>query len=101
MSKDDYLEKSVRECVEYAMKQNDETKRKILKGLFQTINRLTNENILVQALNDKEKQEWFNNEYYNLASGLQQKIDKAIDYIKSNGLDIVMVELLEILGEEK
>lgn len=29
------------------------------------------------------------------------KIDKAIEYIKSNELDIVMVELLEILGDKE
>ena len=30
-----------------------------------------------------------------------ERIDKAIEYIKSNELDIVMVELLEILGSDK
>ena len=29
---------------------------------------------------------------------LQQRIDKAIEYIKSKEIDIVMAELLEILG---
>ena len=30
-----------------------------------------------------------------------ERIDKAIEYIKSNELDIVMVELLEILGDKE
>ena len=108
MSKDDYLEKSVRDCVEYAMKQNDKTKRRILTGLFMSMNRFANENIITQVLNDKEKQEWFNNEWYNLANDLQQKIDKAIEYIKSNEdykyyyrFEINAKELLEILGDKE
>lgn len=60
------------------------------------------------SLNDKEKTFWLDcskeelidHLIANINNGdkLLKRIDKAIEYIKSNELDIVMVELLEILG---
>ena len=82
MNEDKYLKESVSKCVEHFMKQNEETKERIVTGLFTYIDRLVNESILVQAMNDKEKQEWFNSEFVNLAKELQQRINKAIEYIK-------------------
>lgn len=104
MNEDKYLKESVSKCVEHFMKQNEETKERIVTGLFTYIDRLVNESILVQAMNDKEKQEWFNSEFVNLAKELQQRINKAIEYIKSYlpnyDFDHSNLEkLLEILGE--
>lgn len=74
MSED--LKESKDSCVNYAMGQDDETKRRIFTGLFEYVDRLVNEDILVKALNDEAKHEWFNNRYY------QDRIDKALEYIK-------------------
>ena len=70
------LEESIDNCVNYAMEQDDETKRRIFTGLFEYVDRLVNEDILVKVLNDETKHEWFNNRYY------QDRIDKAKEYIE-------------------
>lgn len=56
------LKDSVKECVDIAMEQNDEAKREIFAGLFEEVDRLINETITIQAINDDEKKKWFDNE---------------------------------------
>lgn len=87
MNKEDtYLKDSIVKCVDYAMKQDDENKRRIFTGLFKYCDRLVNEDILVKALNDEEKKKWFDNEMLkakdNIIDNLQVRIDKAIEYIE-------------------
>lgn len=82
MNEDKYLKESVTRCVEHFMKQDEEAKERIVTGLFEYVDRLINENIFVQAMNDKEKQEWFNSEVVNLANELKERIDRALEYIE-------------------
>ncbi len=62
MTDEKELKDSVKECVDIAMEQNDEAKREIFAGLFEEVDRLINETITIQAINDDEKKKWFDNE---------------------------------------
>lgn len=79
------LKDSVKECVDIAMEQNDEAKREIFAGLFEEVDRLINETITIQAINDDEKKKWFDNEmiktYEQEIKELQERIDTAKKYI--------------------
>ena len=83
---DNYLKESIIECVDFAMQQDDEAKRRIFTGLFEYTDRLVNEDIMVKTLNDEEKRKWFDNEVFKVKDKqiekLNNKIDKAIDYIE-------------------
>ena len=61
---DTYLKDNIKKCVDYVMSKNDDDKRRILSGMFQYNDYLINEQLVVKALNDEEKQEWFNNEIF-------------------------------------
>lgn len=65
MSEDTYLKDNIKKCVDYVMSKNDDDKRRIITGMFQYNDYLINEQLLVKALNDKEKQEWFNNDMFD------------------------------------
>ena len=103
---DTYLKDNIKKCVDYVMSKNDDDKRRILNGMFQYNDYLINEQLVVKALNDEEKQEWFNNEIFeekdkeierlnNIIKQydkvsfihemeLQKRIDKAIEFIYEN-----------------
>lgn len=54
-----------------------------------------------QDMEERYGEELYKEYLENQNKEMKEKIDKAIEYIKSNKLDIVMVELLEILeGKE-
>lgn len=80
MKEDNYLKESVIKCVDYAMEQDDEAKRRIFTGLFEYCDKLVNEDILVTCLNDEQKRKWLHNE---LIDNLQARIDKAIRILNS------------------
>lgn len=85
---DNYLKESVIECVDFAMQQDDETKRRIFTGLFEYTDRLVNEDIMVKVLNDEEKRKWFDNEIFKVKDKeierLNNIIKKAIHFINLN-----------------
>lgn len=72
---DTYLKDNIKKCVDYVMSKNDDDKRRILNGMFQYNDYLINEQLVVKALNDEEKQEWFNNEIFEAK-------DKEIERLK-------------------
>lgn len=90
MKDDNYLKESVIKCVDYAMKQDDDGKRRIFTGLFKYCDRLLNEDILVTCLKDEEKKKWFDNEMFKTLEYekevFQERIDKAIEYIEQKKL---------------
>ena len=123
---DTYLKDNIKKCVDYVMSKNDDDKRRILNGMFQYNDYLLNEQLVVKALNDEEKQEWFNNEIFEAKDKeierlnniikeydkvsfihemeLQKRIDKAIEYIEENAdkepwKSLKKKELLEILNK--
>ncbi len=62
---DTYLKDSIKKCVDYVMSKDDDDKRRIIIGMFQYNDYLLNEQLVVQALNDDEKQEWFTNDMFD------------------------------------
>ena len=66
------------------MNKNDEDKRRILTGMFQYNDYLINEQLIVKALNDKEKQEWFNNETFEIK-------DKEIERLKEENTNLKLM----------
>lgn len=114
MNEDNYLKDSIIQCVDFAMQQDDEAKRRIFTGLFEYTDRLVNEDIMVKALNDEEKRKWFDNEVFEVKDKeiekLNNKINKAIEYIEkefywshntielaNKGIEYNLDKLLEIL----
>ena len=92
MEKDNFLEESIKKCVEHAMLQDDDGKRRILTGLFEWNNKLINEQLVIQALNDDDKKQWFVDDMIIASQKeteeLQQRINKAIEYIEDNSDDM-------------
>ena len=90
MEKDNFLEESIKKCVEHAMLQDDDGKRRILTGLFEWNNKLINEQLVIQALNDDDKKQWFVDDMIIASQKeteeLQDRIDKAIEYIENQQL---------------
>ena len=82
MNEDNYLKESVIKCVDYAMEQDDDTKRRIFTGLFEYTDRLVNEDIVVKTLNDKEKKEWFNNEIFNIKDKEIERLNNIINELE-------------------
>ena len=128
MNEDTYLKDNIKKCVDFAMSKDDKTKRKILTGMFEYNDYLLNDQLVVKVLNDKEKQEWFNNEMFdikdkeierlnNKLDGYEKEMDnlinardKAIEYIEERYNGEVLThtfdkcnvgELLEILDRER
>ena len=85
---DTYLKDSIKKCVDYVMSKNDEDKRRIITGMFQYNDYLINEQLVVKALNDEEKQEWFNNEIFETK-------DKEIERLNTN-LEVANEDLTRI-----
>ena len=85
---DTYLKDNIKKCVDYVMSKNDDDKRRILNGMFQYNDYLLNEQLVVKALNDEEKQEWFNNEIFEAKDKeierLQNIIKEVREYIEKN-----------------
>lgn len=81
MSEYTYLKDSVKKCVDYAMEQNDEAKRRIFTGLFEYTDRLVNESITVKALNDEEKKKWFDNEMFNTYEIEIERLNKEVELL--------------------
>lgn len=109
MSKDTYLKDNIKKCVDYVMNKNDNDKRRIITGMFQYNDYLLNEQLVVKALSDEEKQEWFNNDMFESKDKEIERLNNIIkevkEYIKNNEindgwLDIPSKELLEILDKE-
>ena len=106
---DTYLKDNIKKCVDYVMSKNDDDKRRILNGMFQYNDYLINEQLVVKALNDEEKQEWFNNEIFEAKDKeierLNNIIKEAKEYIESRarkaGVRLMPreIELLEILNK--
>ena len=116
MSEDTYLKDNIKKCVDYVMSKNDEDKKRIITSMFQYNDYLINEQLLVKALNDKEKQEWFNNDMFdtykleierlnNIIKEVREYIEENIeDEYKYDGLlykNEDKEKLLEILDKEK
>ena len=105
---DTYLKDNIKKCVDYVMSKNDDDKRRILNGMFQYNDYLINEQLVVKALNDEEKQEWFNNEIFeakdkeierlnNIIKEVREYIESYMpnyDFDKTN-----LIKLLEILNK--
>ena len=91
---DTYLKDNIKKCVDYVMSKNDDDKRRILNGMFQYNDYLLNEQLVVKALNDEEKQEWFNNEIFEAKDKeierLNNIINEARDYIRSKSIKFTM-----------
>ena len=109
---DTYLKDNIKKCVDYVMSKNDDDKRRILNGMFQYNDYLINEQLVVKALNDEEKQEWFNNEIFEEKDKEIERLNNIIkevkEYIKENmsyntGVEIQYIpsgeDLLEILNK--
>ena len=87
MNKEDtYLKDSIEKCVDYVMSKDDEAKRRIITGIFQYNDYLLNEQLVVKALNDEEKKEWFTNNmfdsYTKEIDRLQEIISEALNMIE-------------------
>ena len=87
--KDTYLKDNIKKCVDYVMSKNDDDKRRILNGMFQYNDYLLNEQLVVKALNDEEKQEWFNNEIF-------EEKDKEIERLNN-----IIINIENILKTEQ
>ena len=112
MNEDTYLKDNIKKCVDFAMSKDDKTKRKILTGMFEYNDYLLNEQLVVKVLNDKEKQEWFNNEMFDIKDKEIERLNSIIkevrEYIKERYNGEVLThtfdkdnvgELLEILDK--
>ena len=108
---DTYLKDNIKKCVDYVMSKNDDDKRRILNGMFQYNDYLINEQLVVKALNDEEKQEWFNNEIFeakdkeierlnNIIKEVREYIEKAKFEFESSCIDYgVIYDILQILNK--
>jgi hypothetical protein len=76
---DTYLKDNIKKCVDYVMSKNDDDKRRILNGMFQYNDYLINEQLVVKALNDEEKQEWFNNEIFEAKDREIERLNNIIE----------------------
>lgn len=83
MKEDTYLEDSVKKCVDYMFSKDIEAQKRIATGLFETIDNLTNEQLIVKVLNEEEKREWFNNEILESDYKEIERLNNIIDeYVK-------------------
>ena len=68
------------------MSKDDEAKWRIITGIFQYNDYLLNEQLVVKALNDEEKKEWFTNDmfdsYTKEIERLQEIISEALNMIE-------------------
>ena len=110
MSEDTYLKDNIKKCVDYLMSKDDDVKRRIITGMFEYNDYLLNEQLVVQALNDKEKQEWFNNEMFEAKDKEIERLNNIIKEVREyvhwrydehqDMYKYQMEELLEILDKE-
>ena len=82
MSEDTYLKDNIKKCVDYLMSKDDDVKRRIITGMFEYNDYLLNEQLVVQALNDKEKLEWFNNEMFDIKDKEIERLNNIINELE-------------------
>ena len=100
---DTYLKDNIKKCVDYVMSKNDDDKRRILNGMFQYNDYLINEQLVVKALNDEEKQEWFNNEIFEAKDKEIERLNNIINdidrYIHNFKLEDIGEKTMLILND--
>ena len=88
MSEDTYLKDNIKKCVDYVMSKNDDDKKRIITGMFQYNDYLINEQLLVKALNDKEKQEWFNNDIFDSYKLEIERLNEDNEYLNKVNIEL-------------
>lgn len=97
---DTYLKDNIKKCVDYVMSKNDDDKRRILNGMFQYNDYLINEQLVVKALNDEEKQEWFNNEIFEAKDKEIERLNKELEKYKYTADELNEIERLNNIIKE-